>query len=87
MGLLRLYPSLAGPFNELYACWPKSSAVLTVANDVAFLIFCYGEERWPFYEVVKVEIEVVILGQRVEVREVHTEKVLRTKCAEGSHPI
>lgn len=59
--------------------------VLTVANDVAFLVFCYGEERGPFDEIVEVEIEVVVFSEGVEVCEVHTEEVLRTKLAEGCH--
>ena len=33
----------------------------------------------------EVEIEVVVLGERVEVCQVHVEEVLRTKCSEGSH--
>ena len=58
---------------------------LTVANNVPFLVFCYGEERWPFHEVVEIEVKVVIFSERIEVCQVHVEEVLRTKCTEGCH--
>ena len=66
-------------------CKPNSAALLTVANDVAFLVFCYSEERGPFYEIMEVEVEIVVFSEGVEVCKVHTEEVLRTKCAKGCH--
>ena len=63
----------------------KSGGALTVANNFPILIFCNGEERWPSCEIVKVKIEIVVLGEGIEVCEVYVEEVLRTTCAEGCH--
>jgi hypothetical protein len=49
------------------------------------LVFGDGEEGRPAGEVLVVEVEVVVLGEGIEVGEVHVEEVLRAEGAEGRH--
>ena len=58
---------------------------LAVARDIAILVLGNGEEGGPFAQVVEVEIDVVILGEGIEIGEVHVEQVSRTKRTQRSH--
>lgn len=49
------------------------------------LVFGDGEEGRPAGEVLVVEVEVVVLGEGIEVGEVHVEEVLRAEGAEARH--
>lgn len=49
------------------------------------LVFGHGEQRWPLGQIVEVEVDVVVLSQRIEVGEVGSKEVLRTKGAERCH--
>ena len=55
--------------------------MLTVTCDVAALVFGHCEKRRPFGEVVHVEVDVIILGKRVKVCEIHSEQVMWLKSA------
>lgn len=57
----------------------------TVASDVSMLVLGDGEEGGPAGEVLVVEVEVVVLGEGIEVGEVHVEEILRAEGAEGCH--
>jgi len=57
----------------------------TVAGDVSVLVFGNGEERGPAGKVLVVEVEVVVLGEGIEVCEIHVKEVLRAERAEGRH--
>jgi hypothetical protein len=56
----------------------------TVAYYLA-VFFDALEERGPFHEVCEVEIEVVVLGEGVEVTEVKLEEIARSNTADGCH--
>ena len=60
-------------------------ASLTVACDVPMLVFNDSEKRGPLNEVIKVEVDVIVFRQRVEVGEIGVEEVLGLKSAEGCH--
>lgn len=49
------------------------------------LVLGHGEKRGPFGEVVHVKVDVVVLSERVKIREIHFEQVLWLKGTEGSH--
>lgn len=57
----------------------------TVASDVSMLVLGDGEEGGPAGEVLVVEVEVVVLGEGIEIGEVHVKEVLRAEGAEGCH--
>ena len=59
--------------------------IRTITCDVTVLIFGQGEKGRPFGQVVHVEVDVIILGERVKVCEIHLEEVLWLKRTEGSH--
>lgn len=59
----------------------------TVTDDIPILIFGDCEEGGPFGEVLEVEINVVIFGERVKVCEIHFEEVRRAERAEGCHGV
>ena len=59
----------------------------TVAYYVAVLVFGDCEKRGPVDEVVHVEVDIVVLGEGIEVGEVHVEKVLGAEGAEGCHVV
>ena len=61
--------------------------LLTVAYDVTMLVFCDGEQRRPAHQVLHVEVEIVVFGERIEVCEVHVEEILGTKWTEGRHRV
>src|SRR5271154_3375532 len=56
----------------------------TVAYDLAVL-FNALEQRGPFHEVRHIEVEVVVLGQGVEVAEVEVQKVRGADAADRRH--
>jgi len=49
------------------------------------MIFRDCEEGRPFIKVVEVEVYGVIFRERIEVREVHAQKILRTKGTKRGH--
>lgn len=49
------------------------------------LIFGYSEQGRPSREVMHVEVDVVILRERVKICQIHSEQVLWLKSAQGSH--
>jgi hypothetical protein len=49
------------------------------------LVLGDGEEGGPAGEVLVVEVKVVVLGEGIEVGEVHMEEILRAEGAEGRH--
>jgi hypothetical protein len=57
----------------------------TVGVDGPVLAFCDVEEVWPFSYVREVEVEVICLGQRVEVGGVEFEDVHRVEGTKGRH--
>lgn len=59
--------------------------LITVTCDVTVLIFSHGEQGRPFCQVVHVEVNVVILRERIQIGEIHFEQVLWLKGTEGSH--
>ena len=61
--------------------------ILTIARNVPMLVFCYGEERGPAGHVLHVEIEVVVFSERIEVREVHVQEILRAEWSERRHVV
>jgi hypothetical protein len=54
----------------------------TVADDLA-LFLDDVEQRGPFHEIGEVEVEVIVLSQGIEVREVHAEEVVGLGAADG----
>ena len=59
--------------------------ILTIPGDVAVLVFGHGEKGRPLGEVVHVEVDVIVLGEGVEICKIDFEQVLWPKGAEGSH--
>ena len=59
--------------------------MFTITCDVTVLVFGECKKRGPSREVVHVEVDIVILRQRVKVCQVHPEQVLWLKSAKGSH--
>ena len=59
--------------------------MFTITCDVTVLVFGECKKRGPSSEVVHVEVDIVILCQRVKVCQVHSEQVLWLKSAKGSH--
>jgi len=57
----------------------------TISDNVALMIFRDCEEGRPFVKVVEVEVYGVIFRERIEVREVHAQKILRTKGTKRGH--
>ena len=47
--------------------------IRTVSGDVTVLIFSQGEQGRPCGEVMQIEIDVIILGERVKICEIHFE--------------
>lgn len=63
----------------------KSRASLTVAYNIAVLVFDNSKERGPSDEVVEVEVNVVVFRQRVEISEIDFEEILGSESAERCH--
>lgn len=63
----------------------KGHWICTIACDVAVSVFGHCEKRRPFSEVVHVEVDVIVLRERVKICEIHFEQVLWLKGAESSH--
>lgn len=57
----------------------------TVASDISMLVLGDGEEGGPACEILVVEVEVVVLGEGIEVGEVHMEEILGAEGAQGRH--
>ena len=45
----------------------------TISRDVTVLIFSEGEKRRPCGEVMHVEVDVIIFGERIQICEIHFE--------------
>ena len=71
--------------SELHRIEASYGRSRTVANDIAHLILSNGEEGRPFVEVVKVEIDVVVFREGIEVRQIHAKEILRLALSEGGH--
>lgn len=59
--------------------------ILTIAGDVPVLVFGHSEKGRPFSKVVHVEVNVVILRERVKICEIDFKQVLWLKGTKGSH--
>ena len=57
----------------------------TVTNDTALLILRNGEEGRPFGKIVEVEVDVVVLGKRIKVCQVHAKEILGFELSKRSH--
>jgi hypothetical protein len=57
----------------------------TVSDYPFCAVFDGAEERGPSHEVVEVEAQVVVFGQRVEVGEVEGEEVCWGHAPDGTH--
>ena len=57
----------------------------TVACDISLLILGYCEQRGPCHHVLHVVVDIVVLGEGIEVCETHVEEVLRAEGTEGCH--
>lgn len=49
------------------------------------LVLCDYEKRGPLGVVLQVEVDIVVLGERIKVREIHLQEILRLKESEGCH--
>ena len=63
----------------------RAHSTLTVTSDIAVLILSHGEKGRPFSEVMHVEVDVVILRERVKICEIHFEQIMRLTGTERSH--
>lgn len=52
---------------------------------MALLVFGDGEEGRPFGQIVEIEVNIEILGERIKVGQVHAQKVLRFELSKRSH--
>ena len=57
----------------------------TVANDASILVLCDYKKRGPLRVVLQVEADIVILGERIKIREIHLQEILRLEESEGCH--
>lgn len=57
----------------------------TVADYLAIAVLDDIEERRPFHEIVEVEVQVVVLGQGIEVGQVQAEQVAGRHAPDRGH--